>query len=478
MIMELDAAAMYQLILKLGLVAQGPLQECWDEVGNQLTNPEALLRALERKGHLGPYQTQKLRKGDTDGYFLGGYRLLYKIASGSFGRVFRADEPESGRMVAIKVLRRRWSEDPHVVDLFEREGKVGLSLRHPNIVEVLTVNQDPITKQYYIAMEFVEGGNLRDFLAIRKKLEPAEALRVLEDCVAGIAHSYSRGVTHRDIKLTNILISSQGAAKLVDFGLAGIFRTIGWREEDSKIDRTVDYAGREKTTGVKTGDVRSDIYFRGCVLHEMLSGRSPLAMSRDRHARMHRQRFEDVTPLRRDEVSAPAGVFHLVETMMSLNPEHRYQTPSQLLEAVREARREVEGRKHGTNNVAPATRSVFVVERDERLQDMVRRKFKELGYRVLLSADPIRALDRFRHHPFDALVVDAATTGQDGILLFERIVGEAEKRGMNCKGILMLSNEQSEWVHRIEPRPAVSVMVHPITLRQLSRKLQGLLPPS
>src|SRR5207302_1988283 len=148
---------------------------------------------------------------------------LYKIASGSFGRVYRADDPRSGRIVAVKVLRRKHSEKKHVIDLFEREGRVGMSLRHPNIVEILAVNRDQASRQYFIVMEFVEGGNLRDFLGIRKKIEPAEGLRILEDVTAGLNYALSQGLTHRDMKLTNVLISSQGIAKLVDFGLAGVY---------------------------------------------------------------------------------------------------------------------------------------------------------------------------------------------------------------------------------------------------------------
>src|SRR5262249_26790631 len=168
--------------------------------------------------------------------------VLYNIASGSFGRCVRADDPHTGVVVAIKVLRRRWSEEQRTIGLFEREGKVGRSLQHPNIVQILAVSRDTASAQYYIVMEFVEGGNLRDFLAIRKKLEPVEALRLLEDAASGLAYAYSLGVSHRDIKPTNILISTQGAAKLVDFGLAGIYSA----DVDGKSDRmyrTVDYAG-------------------------------------------------------------------------------------------------------------------------------------------------------------------------------------------------------------------------------------------
>src|SRR5262249_5157718 len=148
---------------------------------------------------------------------------------------------------------------------------------------------------------FVEGGNLREIMQARerstgeKALSVPEALRIMEDCASGLVYAYSCGLTHRDIKLTNTLISSKGEAKLADFGHAQLFATIGREEE--QVDRTVDYAGLEKLTEVKQGDVRSDIFFLGCVFYETLTGVPPLAMTKDRHARMSRRRFEEVKTL-------------------------------------------------------------------------------------------------------------------------------------------------------------------------------------
>src|ERR1700731_4726190 len=150
-----DADTLAQQAVQLGLLGETVLREVRIGMEDAGTAPDQLLRTLERKGHLTPWQTQKLLKGDVDGYFLGGYRLLYRIKSGSFGRVFRADDPNTGVIVAIKVLRRRWSEQQGTIDLFEREGKVGLSLQHANIVRVLAVNFDRASHQYYIVMEFV-----------------------------------------------------------------------------------------------------------------------------------------------------------------------------------------------------------------------------------------------------------------------------------------------------------------------------------
>jgi serine/threonine protein kinase len=468
-----DASTLAEQLQKLGLVTEAQLQEVQEELGQQTDDPAALLRALERKSYLTSWQTQKLLKGETTGFFYGGYRVLYQVASGSFGRVYRAVDPHSGQGVAIKVLRRRWCNELPRVELFMREGKVGLSLVHPNIVRTLAVDYDPLTGQYYLVMDFIEGGNLRDFLAIRKKLEPAEALRLLEDAAQGLAYAHAHGVTHRDIKLTNILISVDGRALLVDFGLAKIY-ALG-KDDDVKVDRTIDYAALEKATGVRPGDVRSDIFFLGCVFYEMLTGRSPLITGKQRTTRMQMQRFDNIPPIAPHEVAGPPSVIRLVETMMAFNPQHRYQTMTQVLEAIRTVRREVEGK--GPAPAAPPVTSLFVVESDERLQNALRDRFKQLGYRVFLAADPARAQDRFRQQPFDALVLDASTTGEEGFQTFDRIMSEARRRQLNCAGILILGKDQADWAQRLPPQPMVAVMVQPVTFKQVYRKLREMVPP-
>ena len=98
-------------------------------------------------------------------------------------------------------------------------------------------------------------------------------------------------------------------------------------EDDAHVQRTVDYAGLEKATGVKSGDVRSDIFFLGAVAYEMLTARPPLPLTRDKFARMHRSRFENIPPIKAEEVNGPVSVIRLVETMMSLNPQLHIKRP-------------------------------------------------------------------------------------------------------------------------------------------------------
>lgn len=469
---DINAAQLISRVISLGLVSEVDAHTVWEDL-EKTPDVNRVIRGLETRNFLTPLQTSKILKGDNDGYILGGYRLLYKISSGSFGRVYRADDPRSGKVVALKVLRRRWSEDQQRIDLFMREGQMGLTLKHPNIVEVLNVAQDPATGQHFIVMEFVEGGNLKEILAIRHKLDVPDALRTMEELGEGLAYAYSQGITHRDIKLTNVLISSQGTAKLVDFGLAQILAEGGLRKGDDFVERTVDYAGLEKLTNAPKGDIRSDIYFLGTVLFQTLTGRSPIYWTRDKQARMNPNRFQNVEIMKPEELTAPPSVFHLVSRMMTLEPERRYQTPEQMVAAVREARKDLTRKKRGPSSAEEA--SVFLVEADPKYQEALRNKLKDKGYRVFLAVDPLRALDRFRQRPFDALIVDAATSDDESVVVFERIMQEADRQNIRLAGVVILSQEQVSLAEKMEKKPNVRILVLPVSSKQLHRALSELL---
>jgi DNA-binding response OmpR family regulator len=161
--------------------------------------------------------------------------------------------------------------------------------------------------------------------------------------------------------------------------------------------------------------------------------------------------------------------------MMALDPQDRYQTPAQLLEAIREVRRELESKARAGAEIKGAGYSVFVVEGDERLQDSLRAELKKLGFRVFLSADPMRARDRFRQQPYDALIVDARTTGDDGFLWVERVLKEAERMREPLAAVVILSAEQLAWKDKAEPRPGTAFLGPKVTMRQLLHALQDAL---
>ena len=209
-------------------------------------------------------------------------------------------------MVALKVLRNTLQREPRPVQLFVREGRVGCTLRHPNIVPIYDVVSKG--RSHFLVMEFVEGRNLREFVKIRKKLDPIEATRLMIGITDGMRYAFEHGLTHRDLKMSNVLVSSRGEAKIVDFGLASMDETL---TDDALADlpntRTIDYAALERATGVRKDDTRSDIYFLGCIYYNMLTGKPPLAETRDRLQRLSKQRFLDVVPIQKARSVDPPG---------------------------------------------------------------------------------------------------------------------------------------------------------------------------
>jgi eukaryotic-like serine/threonine-protein kinase len=488
MAVNLDASGIGQLVLKLGLASDTQVHDCLYEIEDKKAPAEAMVRLMERKGYLTPWQGHKLLKGDTDGYVLGGYRLLYKVASGSFGRVYRGDDPRTGQVVAVKVLRNKWTMDKQKIELFQREGKLGLSIRHPNITSVLAINQDAKTGQHFLVMEFIEGGNLRDLINIRKKLDIDEALRIMEDCASGLQGAWQKNLTHRDIKPTNILISAQKEVKLVDFGLAEItsggsvhLQRQSDRDDDVAVDRTVDYAGLEKATGVQPGDVRSDIYFLGTVLYEMVTGLPLMPVTKDRHARMAARRYqevEDTLARTGPELGLPGPLQKLLAKMVSYEPKGRFQTPTELVEAIRMCRAELGGNSvlDAKPRVATGPKTLFVVETNEKLKDAFREKFKQHGYRVLITIDPMMAISRFQQQPYHALIIDARTIGDDSVVAFNRVIREAENAKMDVGAILLVGEDQQRIARQAREHPNAAVLTYPVTMKQLIEKVYELTP--
>lgn len=482
-----DAAEFANLAVRVGLLEDNVAKEALYELDDKTAPPEAMARLLERRGLITPLQTSRLMKGEVDGYVLGGYRLMYKIASGSFGRVYRGADPATGQTVAIKVLRKKWTEDKRRVELFEREGRLGLSITHPNIVQILAVSRDANTGQYFIVMEFVEGGNLRDILTIRRKLELDEALRIIEECAAALTYAASRGLTHRDIKPTNILLSTDKVAKLVDFGLAEmshagpqVISTVGPAsrgnkkgDDEAEVDRTVDYAGLERVTGLKKGDPRSDIFFLGTVFFEMLTGHAILPPTKDRNASMLRQRFELDETVRQlgPEYGLPANVTALVAKMIAFDPNQRFQTPALMLEAIKNVRSELaSGGTKSRQASGPLT--IFVVEANAKLQDVFREKFKQLGFRVLISIDPKEAVRRYTQQPYHAVLIDEGSIGREAVDTFERLQREAQNAGIDLIAMIVFNEEQAGYASQIKPKPGGHVFVRPVTMKQLTSTIR------
>src|SRR5262245_47230225 len=290
-----------QRIGDAGILDTRQIESLWAELGTREVSLETVIGLLLRKELLTNYQLDRLLKGEKGGYFYGEYKVLYLVGTGTFARVYRAVHGRSGRIVCVKALRKRFRDDKSMCEQFLREGKIGMQLRHPSIVPIYEVLEQPSPS---LVMEFIEGSNLREFQRMRKKLMPLESMRLTVDILSGLVYAAQQGMSHRDLKMSNVLVTSRGRAKLVDFGLAGLAGThTGGAEETNP--RTIDYAALERATNCKNNDPRSDLFFVGVMLYIMLAGTSPISDHKDRLSRLSSGRFQNLKPIQVAEPTIP-----------------------------------------------------------------------------------------------------------------------------------------------------------------------------
>ena len=483
-----NAEKVAQRAFDLGLLDERQLREMWSELGSRDVSADDLMQVLLRREFLTNYQVERLLKGDRSGFFFGSYKVQYLVGAGSFARVYRAVHQETGQVVALKVLRKRYSENPEQSSQFVREGQLGCALRHPNIVPTFEVASDG--KNHFLVMEFVEGWNLREFVNIRKILSQEEAVRLITGITDGMRYAFEHGLTHRDLKMNNVLISSRGEVKLVDFGLASMDDTLN---EDMMSDlpntRTVDYAALERVTGVRKDDTRSDIYFLGCMFYNMLTGKPPLSETRDRMQRLSKSRFSSVTPIKKVNPNLSPAVTIVVNKAMAMDPHKRYQTPAAMLDDLKlAADRLKEEPPQPTTAASPtavvkkkdppqAKRSVMIVESNASMQDIFREGFKKVGYRVLIISDPDRALARFRQDAAvaDSLLINAQQIGNRAVEVFNEL---SERSSTSfIPSILLLDEKQREWAEDAVIDNHRVVMQMPTTMKKLRTVLAKLLAP-
>jgi serine/threonine-protein kinase len=212
----------------------------------------------------------------------GRYRVTGRVARGGMATVYTATDERLGRTVAVKVIHPAQATDQRFLDRFADEAKTIARLTHPNVVAVY--DQGVHLGRPYLVMEYVRGRTLRDVLAARRRLQPVEALDILEQMLAAIATAHRAGLVHRDVKPENVLVAeapSGGAANLVDsvvkvadFGLARAVEASAEDPANGQLMATVAYVAPELVTAGHA-DPRTDVYAAGIVLFEMLTGRVP-----------------------------------------------------------------------------------------------------------------------------------------------------------------------------------------------------------
>jgi WD40 repeat protein/serine/threonine protein kinase len=269
------------------------------------------------------------------------YRILGLLGSGGMGTVFKAVHQRMERLVALKVVRKELTSRPEAVERFHIEAKAAARLAHPNIVAAHDADQ--AGDVHFLVMEYVEGETLECLVQRCGRLPVVEACAYIRQAALGLQHAYERGMVHRDIKPANLLLSPAqgkqlagiGTIKIADFGLARLAseQSSSTATQGGTVVGTPDYIAPEQVLQPQNADNRADIYSLGCTLYHLLAGRSPFPEGTALQKLMaHKeQRPASLAELRSD---LQAELVHIVERMMAKEPEQRYQTPSEVADAL------------------------------------------------------------------------------------------------------------------------------------------------
>ena len=201
---------------------------------------------------------------------IGRYQILEEIASGSQGLVYRAFDPQTNQIIALKVLHSSLTSDRTYLERFHREARIAASINNPNVVRIFEVGED--NGQHFISMEFVPE-NLARIIESSGLLPIERAARFAIQIAQGLDAAHRRGIVHRDVKPQNVLIGPDGIAKVTDFGIARA-EALSTMTATGMIMGTPHYMSPEQAQGERV-DVRSDVYSLGCVLYQMLAGDVP-----------------------------------------------------------------------------------------------------------------------------------------------------------------------------------------------------------
>ncbi|MCP4951161.1 MAG: serine/threonine protein kinase, partial [Proteobacteria bacterium] len=327
------------LLQKSGLCDSDELKasvsELFEKAGGRPINLQQLTDHLVESEFISPWHVKKLTAGKYKGFFLGKYKLWQHLGTGGMSTVYLARHNLFKQMRAVKVLPRNRVEDKTFLQRFYREGRAAAALSHQNIVRVYDIGEDAET--HYLVMEYVKGQDISVWVKQSGPLSYEQAIDCTIQALTGLQHAHENDLIHRDIKPANLLVSEDGAVKILDLGL------VLFREEDAsltvmhdeKLLGTADYLSPEQAIDSHKIDPRSDIYSMGCTLYFMLTGKPPFPNGTiaQRIAQHQSSEPAEVKSFRPD---CPDSLVDVLHKMMRKDPDERYQDCESLIQALRD----------------------------------------------------------------------------------------------------------------------------------------------
>jgi len=283
----------------------------------------------------------------TDPWLLGRYEIVAELGKGAMGVVYRANDPMLNRMVAIKTINTEEAGHEGMAEYearFYTEAKAAGGLNHPNIIIIYDIGKSG--HLVYMAMEYIEGQELREMLTDGKPIPVAKAVDFAAQVGEGLAYAHQHQVVHRDIKPANIMITPDGRAKIADFGIARM-RSSETRTQTGVILGSPKYISPEQVVG-KRADHRSDIFSLGVILYECITGATPFN-GEGLSALMYQITNHDPAPPSSSNPQVPVMLDYIVAKVLAKSPEARYQSAADFANDLRECKAQIETGQSGAS---------------------------------------------------------------------------------------------------------------------------------
>jgi serine/threonine-protein kinase len=330
-----------KVVIERGLITPDELEACNALVRDSsgVDAPRTLPDLLVEHQYITPRQLKRLKtefEDNKSSQQIPGYKILKRLGAGAMATVFLSKQLSLDRKVAIKVLPQKFSANAKFIERFYKEGRAAAQLNHPNIVQAYDVGQ--AGEHHYFVMEFVDGSTVYDRIVKDKRFSEKEALDIMIQVARALDHAHEKGFVHRDIKPKNIMLSSTGAVKLADLGLA---RAVSDKEaaeaEAGRAYGTPYYISPEQIRGEVVIGPQADIYGLGATFYHMVTGKVPFEGKNPSEV-MHKHLKEELRPPDHVNPKISAGCAQIIEMCLAKSRRDRYQTVKDLwqdLELVR-----------------------------------------------------------------------------------------------------------------------------------------------
>jgi serine/threonine-protein kinase len=345
----MDSQLLVDQLRQLDLLPAEPAaEETLLQLQQQTLDGKALATELMARKLLTLYQAKLLLAGKGHSLALGPYRIAERLGYGTSAQVFKAQHARLQRVVALKVIRPDWvAKNPAAVERFFREARAAATLSHSNVVRAYDVGQEG--EVYYYAMQFVDGVDLARLIREGGQLTVDRAGDYILQAARGLQHIHEHGMIHRDVKPGNLIVTSSaaeapgrwGQVKILDLGMARLNEDPSTPDQRKTVTKlgtimgTPDYIAPEQAQDCRKADIRSDIYSLGCTFYFVLAGQPPFPGG-DAIEKILKHIIEQPRPIAELRPDVPVPVQSILQKMMAKKKEERYQTPTEVIQALQE----------------------------------------------------------------------------------------------------------------------------------------------